>query len=101
MDERLSLGSLAGWQPIAHDVGNDQRTVGGIPQEDGVCLRQSNEGCNRCRAGGDKVLLIVLGYKHDLEPTVISLWPSNPINVDSLDSSSLLACSRHDFKYAV
>ena len=29
-------------QPTAYDVGSNQRTVGGIPQQDGVCLCQSD-----------------------------------------------------------
>jgi hypothetical protein len=47
---------------------------------------------------GYEVLLIVLGNDHDLEPTIILIWASDPIRVENLHPSGSLACARHDIE---
>ena len=78
-------------QPAAHEVGGDQRAIGRIPQQDGICLCQSDQRSHRCGARGDRVLLVVSGDDHELESAIIPIWPSDPIGVENLQSSRLLA----------
>jgi hypothetical protein len=80
----------------ADEVGGDQRAVAGIPRQDGVCLGQRNQRSHRCGAGGYHVLLVVLRHDHDFEPAISPLWSGDPVGVEDLHPSRLLACTRHD-----
>ncbi len=46
--------------------------------------------------GGHYVPLVVLGHDHDLELAVVSIWPRDPVGVESLHPPCLLTCTRYD-----
>jgi hypothetical protein len=45
------------------------------------------------------MMLIVLGNDEDLEPAVSAVLTRDPVRVEHLDASCLLACARHRTKY--
>jgi hypothetical protein len=44
-------------------------------------------------------MLIVLRYDEDLEPAVLTVLTRDPVRVEHLDASCLLACAWHRTKY--
>ena len=87
-------GALGPWHS-ADEVGCDQRAVGRIPGQHGVCLSQSDQGGHGCGARGGHVALAVLGHDLNLEPAVIAVWASRPVGVDDLYPSCLFTCAWH------
>src|SRR5579859_1506840 len=90
-----SDGGSAARQPIASKVGGNERTVSGIEEQDRVCLCQRDQCRHRGGAGGEKVLLVVLGHQHELEAAIIASRPRDPIGIDHLHLSCLLTCAAH------
>ena len=82
-------------QPVAYDIGDNQRAVCGIPQQDIVCLYKSQQSRHGRGAGGDHVLLIILRDQHELEAAVISVASCDPVGVYDFHSPRLLARARH------